>query len=61
MHLWESGGRTEREYYVNGKIKVLDLTISPCMWNGKRAVFGLGTDITERKQAEHLLIPGSQD
>jgi len=55
MPLWESGGRTEREYYVNGKIKVLDLTISPCMWNGKRAIFGLGTDITERKQAEIAL------
>ena len=52
MPLWESGGRTEREYYVNGKIKVLDLTISPCMWNGKRAIFGLGTDITERKKME---------
>jgi PAS domain S-box-containing protein len=56
MHLWESGGRTEREYYVNGKIKVLDLTISPCMWNGKRAIFGLGTDITEHKQVERELI-----
>ena len=56
MHLWESGGRTEGEYYVNGKIKVLDLTISPCMWNGKHAVFGLGTDITERRQAELIIL-----
>ena len=55
-HLWESGGRIEREYFVNGKTKVLDLTITPCMWHGRRSVFGLGTDITDRKQAEEKLL-----
>jgi PAS domain S-box-containing protein len=54
-HLWESGGRIEREYDVNGKTKVLDLTITPCMWHGRRSVFGLGTDITERKRTEEEL------
>jgi PAS domain S-box-containing protein len=46
-----TGGRLEREYYVNGKTKVLDLTITPCIWKGRQAIFGVGTDITERKSS----------
>lgn len=53
--LWESGGRIETEYYVNGKLKTLDLTITPGVWQGKQVVFGVGMDITERKKAEEAL------
>ncbi|MBM4447534.1 MAG: PAS domain S-box protein, partial [Chloroflexi bacterium] len=53
--LWEKGGRIETEYFVNGKLKTLDLTITPGRWRGKQVIFGVGTDITERKQAEEAL------
>jgi PAS domain S-box-containing protein len=50
--LWDSGGTAETEYYVHGGVKVLELTITPATWHGKRVVFGVGKDITERKQVE---------
>ncbi len=53
--LWERGGRIETDYWVNGKQKTLDLTITPGMWKGKPVVWGLGTDITDRKQAAEAL------
>lgn len=54
--LWERGGRIETEYWVDGKVKTLDLTITPGMWKGKPVVWGLGTDITHRRQAELDLL-----
>jgi len=53
--LWAAGGRVDTEHYVNGKVKILDLTITPGTWQGQAVVFGLGTDITERIQAEEAL------
>jgi len=53
--LWVEGGRIDTEHYVNGKVKILDLTITPGTWQGKAVVFGLGSDITERRQAEEAL------
>ncbi|MDH5683318.1 MAG: response regulator, partial [candidate division WOR-3 bacterium] len=50
--LWEKGGTTETEYYVHGKSKILELTITPAICHGKRVVFGIGKDITDRKKAE---------
>ncbi len=50
--LWENGGTTETEYYVHGKSKILELTITPAICHGKRVIFGIGKDITERKKAE---------
>jgi len=50
--LWESGGTIETEYYVHGRSKILELTITPAICHGKRVVFGIGKDITERKKAE---------
>ncbi|MDH5174508.1 MAG: PAS domain S-box protein, partial [Elusimicrobiota bacterium] len=38
--LWEKGGTTETEYYVHGKSKILELTITPAICHGKRVVFG---------------------
>ena len=54
--IWEMGGRVERDYYVWGKIKVLELTITPLKIGSRKVVFGIGTDITERKKAEIALI-----
>lgn len=53
--MWKSGGLAEIEHYVNGKIKILELTITPTRWLGKRAVYGVGRDITDRKRAEEEL------
>jgi len=53
--LWEHGGTVETEYYVNGRVKILELTITPTMWQGKQVVLGVGKDITQRKQAEEAL------
>lgn len=50
--LWENGGTTETEYYVHGKSKILELTITPAICHGKRVVFGIGKDITGSKKAE---------
>jgi PAS domain S-box-containing protein len=53
--IWETGGTVERDYYVWGKIKVLQLTITPLQVRGRRMVFGIGLDVTERKKAEQEL------
>jgi PAS domain S-box-containing protein len=53
--VWETGGTVERDYYVWGKIKVLELTIIPLQVTGRKLVFGIGKDITERKIAEAAL------
>lgn len=45
----------EADYCVNGKTKVLDLTVTPTMLGGEQVVFCIGMDITERKQAEQEL------
>jgi PAS domain S-box-containing protein len=48
--LWTAGGRIDRDYLIGGAVKTLDLTITPGVWAGRRVVFGVGTDITERKR-----------
>jgi len=53
--IWETGGTVERDYYVWGKIKVLELTITPLQVRGQKIVFGIGLDVTERKKAEKEL------
>ncbi len=54
-NIWETGGTVERDYYVWGKIKVLELTITPLQVRGRKIVFGIGRDVTERKKAEKEL------
>ena len=49
---WDTGGTFEKEYFINGQIKVQELTVSPISYRGIDAVVGVGRDITERKQAE---------
>ncbi|MGD0857038.1 MAG: PAS domain S-box protein, partial [Dehalococcoidia bacterium] len=52
---WEKGGTIERDYYVWGKIKVMEMTLTSLQLGGRRIVFGIGNDITERKKAELAL------
>ena len=44
--IWETGGTVERDYYVWGKIKVLELTIIPLQVAGRKLIFGIGKDLT---------------
>ena len=53
--IWESGGTVERDYYVWGKIKVLELTVIPLQVAGRKIISGIGRDITERKIVEAAL------
>lgn len=53
--LWKKGGIMETEYYVKGKIKILETHFTPVIWNDKKVIFGIGKDITERKQAVEIL------
>jgi len=53
--IWETGGTVERDYYVWGKIKVLELTLTPLKVRGRNIVFGIGRDVTESKKAEKEL------
>ena len=53
--VWESGGTVERDYYVWGKIKVMEMTVTPLMVGSRRMIFGIGKDITERKESEEAL------
>ena len=46
--MWEMGGTIERDYYVWGRIKVLELTIIPLQVAGRKTIFGIGRDITEQ-------------
>ncbi|MDZ7833360.1 MAG: PAS domain S-box protein [Desulfobacterales bacterium] len=54
--LWQTGGTVETEYLVNGKSKILELTVSPIDFKGCEAVIGVGKDVTEHKKAQEALI-----
>jgi PAS domain S-box-containing protein len=49
---WETGGTFEKEYFIDGKLKIQELTVSPISYRGIDAIVGVGKDITERKQSE---------
>lgn len=49
---WETGGTFEKEYFIGGKLKIQELTLSPISYRGIDAVVGVGKDITERKQSD---------
>jgi PAS domain S-box-containing protein len=53
--LWRSGESVETKYDIQGKIKFMELTITPATWQGKNVILGIGKDITKRKQAEEAL------
>ncbi len=52
---WETGGTIETDYWINGAVKTLELTITPFSYEGIDAVIGVGKDVTERKKAEEAL------
>jgi PAS domain S-box-containing protein len=45
----------ETEFVVNGTIKTLMLNVVPIKINGTTALYGIGQDITERKQNEKVI------
>jgi PAS domain S-box-containing protein len=53
--VWETGGTVERDYYVWGKIKVMEMTVTPLLVGGQHVVFEIGKDVTERKRQEQAL------
>lgn len=46
--LHTSGGCIETHYCVNGKIKTLELCITPLTIDGKHVIFGVGKDISQQ-------------
>jgi len=52
---WEKGGMLETEYLIHGKIKILELSLTPVAYKGIDAVIGVGKDITEQKRTENAL------
>ncbi len=50
--IWEDGGTLDTEYFVNGSIKILQMTITPIQHKGIEAIVGVGKDITKRKKTE---------
>jgi PAS domain S-box-containing protein len=53
--IWKTGGIIETEYYFNGNVKLLELSITPLLLSGKPVIFGIGKDITDHKQALEAL------
>ena len=57
---WEKGNVLETEYLINGKIKLLELSIMPIVYKNSKAVIGVGKDITDHKRVEKELIAGNE-
>ena len=53
--LWKNGGTIETGYWIHGRAKTLELTITPCSYQGIDAVVGVGKDVTEEKIVEKAL------
>lgn len=53
---WKKKDILEVTFLVNDKHKILDLTITPVYLKDKIIVFGVGSDITERKKDEDRLL-----
>jgi PAS domain S-box-containing protein len=53
---WMNGEIMEVKFNINGKHKILELTITPVYLKDKTVVFGVGNDITERKKAEEEIL-----
>ena len=53
---WFKGNILEVKFKINGKCKILDLTITPIKLDDTNIIFGVGNDITERKLAEQGIL-----
>ncbi len=49
-NLWKTGGFTEVDYNVKGKIKTLELSINHIQYMNRDAIIGVGREITEQKR-----------
>jgi PAS domain S-box-containing protein len=49
---WHNGSILEVKFNINGKCKILELTITYVCLNDNNIIFGVGNDITDRKKAE---------
>ena len=53
---WKNEDINEVMFNINGKYKILELTVTPVYLKNKTLVFGVGNDITERKKAEKRIL-----
>ncbi|MGM0665607.1 MAG: PAS domain S-box protein [Thermodesulfobacteriota bacterium] len=53
--LWKSGGTIETAYLINGEEKLLELTITPFLYQNQKAILGTGRDITESTKLQSQL------
>lgn len=53
--IWETGGTVERDYYVWGRIKVLELTIIPLQVAGRKLIFDIGKDFPEKLKGDKII------
>lgn len=53
--LWEQGGLLEFEFRVNGQVKALEMALTPVRLGDRRVVYGVGKDITARKEVGEQL------
>ena len=54
--LWNKKDILEVKFDINGKFKILEITITPVYLKDKSIVFGVGNDITERKKGENEIL-----
>ncbi len=54
--LWKKKDILEVKFDINGKFKILEITITPVYLKDKSIVFGVGNDITERKKGENEIL-----
>ena len=54
--LWEKNNILEVKFDINGKFKILEITITPVYLKDKSIIFGVGNDITERKKGENEIL-----
>lgn len=59
--IWQRGGTIERDYYVWGKIKIMEMTVTPLQAGDRRIVIGIGKDVTERKRMENELRKSEEE
>ena len=55
-NLWKKKDIFEVKFDINGKYKILEITITPVYLKDKSIVFGVGNDITERKKGENEIL-----
>ncbi|ADZ09345.1 signal transduction histidine kinase [Methanobacterium lacus] len=53
---WNKKDNLEVTFEIKGKLKILELTLTPVYLNTETIVFGVGTDITKRKIDEEKIL-----